>query len=208
MQDVTGAMLNEPLRRIDETEDILFYRQPRFAYHVDSSGVDAITRLYRQWLPARGRILDLMSSWVSHLPPEVEYREVVGLGMNAVELAANPRLDMHVVHDLNQSPILPFIDARFDAVTISLAIDYLVYPVRVLTDLARVVVAGAPLMVIYSNRCFPTKAVMPWLNLDDRGRGAFVREILLRTGLWKVPASLDCTPSGGDALFTVIARRG
>ena len=95
----------------------------------------------------------------------------------------------------------------FDAATICLGTYYLIYPTRLLTDLARVVVDDAPLIMIYSNRWFPTKAVMPWLNLDDRGRGAFLREILLRTGAWNVVASLDCTPPGGDVLFAVIARR-
>ncbi|MFM9882617.1 MAG: hypothetical protein ACKVQT_06285 [Burkholderiales bacterium] len=194
MQDIGTAMFDEPLRRIDDTDDAVFYRQPRFVYHVEPKGVQAITQLYREWLPARRRVLDLMSSWVSHLPPEVEFGEVVGLGMNPIELNANPRLDIRVVRDLNQAPVLPFDDARFDAATICLGTYYLIYPTRLLTDLARVVVDNAPLIMIYSNRWFPTKAVMPWLNLDDRGRGAFLREILLRTGAWNVAVTLDCTP--------------
>ena len=48
-----------------------------------------------------------MSSWVSHLPPEVEYRRVVGLGMNEVELRRNERLDAYVVQNLNTNLRLP-----------------------------------------------------------------------------------------------------
>src|SRR5262245_56016835 len=90
--------------REDESDDRLFYAEPRFALHVDQATVAALTQLYREELPRGCRVLDLMSSWVSHLPPEVAYRRVAGLGMNADELAANPRLEERVVQDLNRSP--------------------------------------------------------------------------------------------------------
>src|SRR5215831_19343212 len=104
-------------RRDDESPDALFYLQTRFVTHIDDGAIAAVTQLYREFLPAGGEILDLMSSWISHLPPEIHYRHVTGLGMNREELAANPRLNRHVVHDLNQNPTLPFENASFDAVT-------------------------------------------------------------------------------------------
>src|SRR5580700_3997596 len=78
--------------RLDIEEDELFYEEPRLVYHIDDHAVAALTEFYRDALPAGGVVLDLMSSWVSHLPPEVQYTEVIGLGMNAAELAVNPRL--------------------------------------------------------------------------------------------------------------------
>jgi hypothetical protein len=89
------SLLREPFRRFDESPDAFFYRQPRFVTHIDEPAGVAVTQLYREVLPAGGAVLDLMSSWVSHLPPEVMYRRVVGLGMNEDELAANPRLDAY-----------------------------------------------------------------------------------------------------------------
>lgn len=64
-----------------------------------------------------GDVLDLMSSWVSHLPADVRYNRVVGHGMNAAELARNPRLDTFFVRDLNKYPDgWSAADQSFDAV--------------------------------------------------------------------------------------------
>jgi len=94
----------EAFRRHDERPDPLFYLQPRFVTHIDAAAVAAVTQLYRETFPPGGAIVDVMSSWVSHLPSEVEYARVVGLGLNRRELAANPRLDTFVVQDLNHAP--------------------------------------------------------------------------------------------------------
>ena len=122
-------------RREDEAPDERFYAEPRLVTHIDEAAIAAVTQLYREYLPADAAVLDLMSSWVSHLPAEVAYSRVVGLGMNRTELAANPRLDGLVVHDLNRTPRLPFADAEFDAAAICVSIQYLTRPVAVLRDL-------------------------------------------------------------------------
>src|SRR5262245_9145278 len=106
----------ELFAREDESGDDLFYREPRFALHVDEATVAALTQLYREELRPGCRILDLMSSWVSHLPPELALAKVAGLGMNAAELEANPRLDERRVQDLNREPALPWPAGAFDAV--------------------------------------------------------------------------------------------
>src|SRR6266540_2916399 len=116
---------------------------PPGAFTRDDETPDA--QFYREYFPPGGGILDLMSSWVSHLPPDVHYRRVVGLGMNEQELAANPRLDEYHVHDLNQQPRLPFDDGAFDAAGLCVSIQYLTRPVEVLRDVARVLRPAAPL---------------------------------------------------------------
>ena len=146
-------------RRTDETPDEEFYRTPRLVTHIDDRAIAAVTQLYRESFPADGEILDLMSSWVSHLPPEVRYERVVGLGMNEEELRHNPRLDSYVVQNLNRDPDLPFADAEFDGAGICVSVDYLTDPLSVVREVGRVLKAGAPLVVTFSNRCFPTKAV-------------------------------------------------
>ena len=50
--------------------------------HIDAASIAAITGLYREILPLGGAILDLLSGWVSHLPPEIPYSRVVGVGTN------------------------------------------------------------------------------------------------------------------------------
>jgi hypothetical protein len=115
-------------KRYDETPDEEFYRTPRLVTHIDDGAISAVTQLYREHFPPDGAILDLMSSWVSHLPPEERYRRVVGLGMNKEELKRNPRLDQYVVQNLNDNPKLPFEDAEFDGCGICVSIDYLIQP--------------------------------------------------------------------------------
>jgi SAM-dependent methyltransferase len=196
----------DSFRRFDESPDAYFYTQPRFVEHIDDDAVAAVTQLHRELLPAGGRILDVMSSWVSHLPPEAAYARVVGLGMNEAELAANPRLDAHVVQDLNATPRLPFGDATFDAASMCVSIQYLTQPVAVLRDLGRVLATGAPLVVTFSNRCFPTKAVAIWQALDDLGHAELVMGYLRTAGNWSDVRALDRSPRapGADPLFAVV----
>ena len=77
----------------DTGDDLAFYAPPRLVTHIDEGAVAALTARYRDLVPDGARVLDLMSSWISHLPAERGYAEVVGHGMNAAELAANPRLN-------------------------------------------------------------------------------------------------------------------
>ena len=49
-----------------------------------------VTQLYRLRIPENAVIVDLMSSWVSHLPPDKKYKRVVGHGMNAAEVRHVP----------------------------------------------------------------------------------------------------------------------
>ena len=128
--------------RLDEEEDAAFYEEPRLVYHIDDHAVAALTGLYRTVLPAGGVLLDLMSSWVSHLPPEISYAEVIGVGMNGAELAANPRLGRRIVRDLNREPTLPLSDASVDAAMICVSIQYLQHPLTVLREVARVLRPG------------------------------------------------------------------
>ena len=197
----------EAFRRYDETPDEDFYRTPRLVTHIDDLAMAAVTQLYRGLFPPDGEILDLMSSWVSHLPPEVEYRRVVGLGMNEAELRRNPRLDAYVVQNLNTNPRLPFGDAEFDGVGICVSIDYLVRPVEVLREVGRVLKVGAPVVITFSNRCFPTKAVAIWHQLDDEGHMRLVERYLEEAGNFLDIRSLDRSPRRmfSDPLYAVVS---
>ncbi len=197
----------DAFRRLDETPDPAFYATPRFVTHIDAGAIAAVTQLYREHLPAGGAVLDLMSSWVSHLPMDVSYGRVTGLGMNADELAANPRLDGWVVHDLNAEPRLPFAEGTFDGATCCVSIDYLVQPVAVLRDLARVLRPGAPLVVTFSNRRFPTKVIALWEALDDAGHARLVEQYLREAGGWDAVIALDRSPGTGDPLWAIVAHR-
>ena len=205
MADTAQDLSPEWFRRLDESPDVDFYSFPRLVTHIDDSAIAAVTQLYRERLPAGSAVLDLMSSWVSHLPAEIDYKQVVGLGMNAEELAANPRLSARVVHDLNVTPRLPFEDAAFDAATICVSVDYLAQPIEVLRDLGRVVRRDGPLLITFSNRCFPTKVIAAWRMLDDAGHVALVERFLAEAGNWTRIESVDRSPADGDPLYAVTA---
>jgi len=172
--------------KIVAEEDEIFYEQARLVYHIDEGAVAALTEFYRKMLPAGGVLLDLMSSWVSHLPPEVVYAEVIGHGMNATELAANPRLNRWFVQNLNREPGLPLSDDSVDAVMICVSIQYLQQPVTVLRDVARVLRRGAPLVISFSNRCFWTKAVAIWRGLNDEQHARLVDRYLRHAGFEQI----------------------
>jgi SAM-dependent methyltransferase len=189
--------------RADPSPDSAFYAPTRLVTHIDDRAIAAVGALYTE-LGLDGEVLDLMSSWISHFerPP----RRLVGLGMNAEELAANPALAGHVVRDLNVDPTLPFPDASFDDATCCVSVDYLVDPVTVFAEVARVLRPGGRFVVTFSNRCFPTKAVRGWLESDDRGHVEIVRRYFELAGGFEPALAQLRTPGGrGDPLHAVWA---
>jgi hypothetical protein len=192
--------------KIDAEEDELFYEPPRLVVHIADGAIAALTELYRTVLPAGGVLLDLMSSWVSHLPPETHYAEVIGHGMNAAELAANPRLDRWFIQNLNRETRLPLGNAGVDAAMICVSIQYLQQPVAVLRDVRRVLRPGAPLVVSFSNRCFWTKAVAVWRSLDDSGHLRLVEQYLRHAGFDPVETRMlvEGVEDVSDPMFGVI----
>src|SRR6516225_9333550 len=172
--------------KLDAEDDEFFYEPARLVCHIDDGAIATLTGFYRAVLPAGSVLLDLMSSWVSHLPPEIEYAEVIGHGMNAAELAANPRLSRWFVQNLNRDTRLPLADASIDAAMICVSIQYLQRPVAVLREIARVLRPGAPLVISFSNRCFRTKAVAIWRALDDDGHTSLVERYLRDAGFARI----------------------
>ncbi len=141
--------------RQDETDDGNFYIAPRMVVHIDDVAIATATDAIRRYVPANGRVLDIMSSFRSHLPEEAQYAEVVGLGMNEAELKANTRLTRFVVQNLNKNPQLPFEDGRFDAVINTVSVQYLKRPVEVFREVARVLKPNGVSLVSFSDRMFP-----------------------------------------------------
>jgi SAM-dependent methyltransferase len=187
----------------DPSPDAAFYDFPRFVTHIDDGAIAAVTRIYRETLPAGGAVLDLMSSWVSHLPEDVAYASVTGHGLNAEELAANSRLSRWFVQDLNVEPLLPLDDGAFDGACLCVSVQYLQRPVEVFRDVARVLRPGAPFVVSFSNRCFPTKAVAIWQACSPPDQQRLVAAYMREAGFAAVTARAS-TPPGSDPLWAVI----
>ena len=194
-------------QRADERADEGFFREPRFVTHIDDATIEALTQVYREVIAPGARLLDLMSSWVSHLPEEVEYERVAGLGMNHAELAGNPRLDDFVVHDLNRHPELPYGDASFDAVVNAVSVQYLTRPLEVFASVRRVLRPGGVHAVAISHRMFPQKAIAAWQSLSPTDRVALVGAYFSLTPGWEQPRVLDRSPPGTDPLWVICSRR-
>ncbi|MBF2066902.1 MAG: class I SAM-dependent methyltransferase [Calothrix sp. C42_A2020_038] len=213
-------MLLRPNQRtkLDDTDDKLFYSFPRFVTHVDEGFIQQVTDLYRQLLKPNTRILDMMSSWVSHLPEEVQFAHVEGHGLNAEELARNPRLNHYFVQNLNENPQLPLKDQDFDAVINCVSVQYLQYPEAVFSEIHRILKPGSVAIFSFSNRMFYQKAIEAWRESSETRRIELVKsyfqsvpgfstpEVIARQS--QVPNFLQWLGAGGgDPFYAVVAYK-
>ena len=200
-------------RRQDEDDDPLFYRQPRLVVHIDEGAIAAVSHLLARFIPPDAETLDLLSSYRSHWPAHHPKKRLVGLGLNAVEMEHNPDLDSHVVHDVNRDATLPFPDASFDAVVITVSMQYLTRPVETLREVQRVLRPGGRFLALYSNRMFHTKAVYIWMVCSDQQRACLIATYLEEAGGFTpaegfyVPPQSDTPGEGADPIYAVLSRK-
>jgi SAM-dependent methyltransferase len=179
---LANALKPEFRRRMDESDDELFYEYPRFVVHIDDSAIADVGQIYQALLPKHAELLDLMSSWRSHLPAPLEPKRVVGLGLNRAEMVDNPALTDIVIHNVNREPHLPFDDASFDGAVMTVSVQYLTKPVEVFADVARVLRPSGPFIVTFSNRMFPAKAIALWQMANEPQRPEIVRTYFAEAG--------------------------
>jgi len=203
--------------KLDDTDDTLFYSAPRFVTHVDEGFIQQLTNLYRERLQPNTRILDLMSSWVSHLPEEMAFEWVEGHGLNDEELARNPRLDRFFIQNLNENQTLPLDDRSFDAVLITVSVQYLQHPEAVFAEIHRVLKPEGVAIVSFSNRMFYQKAIQAWRDSSESDRVELVKryfraiagfsepEVITRPS--SVPSILQMLGVSSDPFYAVLAQR-
>jgi SAM-dependent methyltransferase len=212
-------MLLRPEQRtkLDATNDNLFYEQPRFVTHVDEGFIQQLTDLYQERLQPNTRLLDLMSSWVSHLPA-MTFTHVEGHGLNEEELGRNSRLDHYFVQNLNQEPTFPLEDQSFDAVLNTVSVQYIQYPEAIFSEIHRVLKPGGIAIISFSNRMFYQKAIQAWREGTEGDRVKLVTgyfasvpgftkpEVIARQS--QVPGIMQLLGmGGGDPFYAVIAHR-
>ena len=188
-------------RRLDESADSNFYSYPRFVEHIDAAAVTSLIDFHRDQfislakalqssLPSQLNVLDVCSSWVSHLPSDLytpnlavdtqpplqcdkntlspllqKGGAVLGVGMNADELRRNPQLSSYLVQDLNLTPALDpaaVPTGAFDVALIQLSIDYLTQPVEVLEGVLATLRPGGKLIIrlVLGHYCIYTRILI------------------------------------------------
>ena len=172
----------EGFRRDDDRPDHLFYEQPRLVQHLDSTCRAEIEGQYGRLIAPGAEVLDLMGSWTSHLPADLDLAGLTVLGLNGEELRANPRATATVVHDLNREPVLPFADGSFDAVICTASVEYLLDPRRAAREIGRVLRPGGVAALSFSNRWFSPKAVRLWTDLHEFERLGLAAALLAGSG--------------------------
>ena len=203
---VNTVLIEAQRRKWDTSDDELFYATPRLVQHLDAAFRQRLTQLYRERIASGAVVLDLMSSWVSHLPEERHYASVIGHGLNQAELNANPRLDRSWVQNLNRDQSLPLESASVDATLIVAGWQYLQYPEAVAAELLRITRPGGQLIVAFSNRMFFTKAPQVWTDGGDRDHLDYVMTVLLAQG-WPRP-ELICETTRAAGLAGLLGAQG
>lgn len=204
---------DEDFRRFDESSDSLFYQSPRFVTHIDDYAIAALTKYYSVVFPPSNTpgvsILDMCSSWVSHFPKGYKQERIVGMGLNAEELARNPVLTEYVVQDLNANPKLPFEDNSFDVITNVVSVDYLTKPIEVFKEMHRILKPGGLAIISFSNRCFWTKAISIWTSTSDAQHVMIVGAYFHYAGGFEPPQAVDISPNPGrsDPMYVVYSRK-
>jgi SAM-dependent methyltransferase len=197
-------------RRFDEADDEDFYRWPRRVVHIDDGAIATIGEIFASRISPGSEILDLMSSWRSHLPSQLKPARVVGLGLNQEEMLDNPALSEVVVHNVNREARLPFAGASFDAVVMTVSVQYLTRPIETFAEVGRVLRVGGPFVVTFSNRMFPTKAVALWQGANDQGRVAIVTRYFTESRAFAKIEVIDRSVRQGtpaDPVWAVIGHR-
>ena len=204
--------------KLDNTSDTLFYEVPRFVTHVDEGFIQQLTDLYQERLRPGNRIFDMMSSWVSHLPQDIDFEFVEGHGINAEELARNPRLEHYFLQNLNENQTLPLADQSFDAVLNTVSVQYLQYPEAIFAEIYRVLKPGGIAIISFSNRMFYEKAIAAWRDATEPQRIELVKRYFRSVPGFSTPeviAKPSVAPAflqvlglaGGDPFYAVIAER-
>ncbi|MCZ6875817.1 MAG: methyltransferase domain-containing protein [bacterium] len=200
----------EDFTRLDETSDSQFYSLPRKVVHIGDAAILAVKQFLREVMPHNGIVLDLLSSWRSHWPAEIPKAQLIGLGLNAEEMEDNPDLTDYIVHDVNTDPCLPFEHDTFDAVVITVSIQYLTQPIEVFRDVNRILKPQGLFAVLFSNRMFPTKAIAIWRALNDQQHIQLVQRYFQHAGNFGAIEASDRSPkSAGDTdpLYAVLGRK-
>ena len=105
---------------------------------------------------------------------------------------------------------MPFEDDTFDAILLTVSVQYLTRPVETFEQVNRVLKPGGVFIVSFSNRMFHTKAVRAWKLSTDRGRVDLVGTYMETAGNFDDIQGTFLNPKEsppGDPMFVVYSLK-
>ena len=176
------VLSNYQRQKLDESNDEVFYADPKFVYHLDANFRECLTNIYKSELNNFSNILDLMSSWDSYLPEGKKFKKVIGHGLNKKELEKNKILDSYWIQNFNLNQKVPLESGSIDYCLMVAAWQYLQYPENLTKEIARILSSQGKLIIAFSNRAFWHKAPNIWTSSNEEERVKYVRKVLISNG--------------------------
>ncbi|MBO6979286.1 MAG: methyltransferase domain-containing protein [Prochlorococcus marinus XMU1428] len=169
-------------KKIDESNDEVFYSSPKFVYHLDANFRQYLSRVYENEIADYSIVLDLMSSWDSYLPKGKKYKKVIGHGLNKQELEKNKIFDSYWIQNFNLNQEIPLDDGTIDCCLMVAAWQYLQYPENLTREILRILSNKGKFIIAFSNRAFWHKAPNIWTTSSEEERVKYVRKVLISNG--------------------------
>ena len=176
------VLSNYQRKKLDESNDEEFYKDPKFVYHLDLNFRKYLTNVYTNEINNYSIVLDLMSSWDSFLPEGKNYKKVIGHGLNKQELEKNKILDSYWIQNFNLNQKIPLESGTIDYCLMVAAWQYLQYPENLTKEISRILSNKGKIIVSFSNRAFWHKAPNIWTTSTENERVKYVRQVLMSNG--------------------------
>jgi len=176
------VLSNYQRKKIDESNDEDFYSNPKFVYHLDANFRNYLSSIYKKEIKENSKIVDLMSSWDSYLPPSRKYKKVIGHGLNQDELKKNKILNSFWIQNFNSNQKIPLDSNSVDYCLMVAAWQYLQYPENLTREITRILSDCGKIIISFSNRAFWHKAPNIWTSSTEEERLKYVRKVLISNG--------------------------
>ena len=173
---------NYQRKKLDESNDEIFYSDPKFVYHLDANFRNYLSSIYKSEIKDYSNVVDLMSSWDSYLPSEKKYKKIIGHGLNRAELEKNKSLNSFWIQNFNLKQEIPLDNGITDYCLMVAAWQYLQYPENLTKEIARILNDEGKIIISFSNRAFWHKAPNIWTSSTEEERVKYVRKVLISNG--------------------------
>ncbi|MBF0478323.1 MAG: hypothetical protein HQL26_02470 [Candidatus Omnitrophica bacterium] len=178
---------NNPYSNMFEIKSSGFVSHSQIHSYLGEDFDRIVAENYSKYIPQGGRVLDLMSGYHTHIGENLNLNQAAGVGLNAYEMYANPKLTSFNLQDLNTNPKFPSDwNEHFDAVIMTSGIAYLTSPQDVFRSAAKTLKPGGVFMLAFDRHFLVPEAMPLWETFSNEERLAFVLKKLELAGGFKI----------------------